>query len=215
VLPLRKFQTVCEVMRRSGVSGLLRELTAKIVTVECYLAFRVQLREVSPDADCEISVALRRAQDADFGRFRGLPAPFPRHAEFREKFGIDQCYIGFVNDDIAHLAWIYYPHDSKHQPTRFRRLRSDEVAIANCVTLPAFRGRGVFPAVLRQLLAKLKSEGYRHCYSYIEVGNAPSQRAVAKVGFRPVGKSWRVRFFFFRDPAAGIYVRGTCSTADT
>jgi RimJ/RimL family protein N-acetyltransferase len=214
-LPVRKLQNAYDVLRSAGVSGLLRELTAKVVTVEIYLAYHVALCGVLPNPAGEIAIMVRRAEDADFREFRCLPAPFPRHAEFREKFGLDQCYMGFVDDEIAHIAWIYYPHEAKRHPTRFRRLRSDEVAIANCVTLPAFRGRGVYPAVLRQLLARLQSEGYRHCYMYIDAGNEPSRRGVMKVGLAPVGRSWRVRFFFHRDPASGIYIRGACSGANT
>jgi RimJ/RimL family protein N-acetyltransferase len=210
-----KLQSAYDVLRSAGVSGLLKELSAKVVTVETYLAYHLDLRGVPPDPNGEIVVAVRRAQDADYREFRRLPAPFPRHAEFRDKFGLDQCYIGFLNHEIAHLAWIYYPHEAMRHPTPFRRLRPDEVAIANCVTLPAFKGRGVYPAVLRQLLAQLQSEGYRQCFMYIDAGNNPSQRGVIKVGFKPVGRSWRVRFFFHKDPAAGIYIRGACSRANT
>jgi len=214
-LPLRKFQNAYDVLRSAGVGGLLKELTAKVVTVEHYLAYHLKLSEVPPNRTGEIAIAVRRAQDADFSDFRRLPAPFPRHAEFRDKFGLDQCYIGVLDKEIAHLAWIYYPHEAKRHPTPFRRLRPDEVAIANCVTLPAFRGRGVYPAVLRQLLAQLQSEGYRHCFMYIDAGNDPSQRGVMKMGFKPVGRSWRMRFFFHKDPADGIYIRGACSRANT
>jgi RimJ/RimL family protein N-acetyltransferase len=207
---LRKLHTAGRMLRSGELSELIRSLSGKLLTVETYLAYRIDLAGVPPQPANNLPLALRRAVDADFRSFRNLPAPFPRHAEFREKFGLDQCYIGTIDGEIAHLAWIYYPGESNRHPTRFRRFRSDEVAIANCVTLPRFRGKGVYPAVIRQLLPQLRSEGYRYCYMYIDVENLASRRGVEKVGFAPAGKSWRVRCFFHRDPASGIYLRGVC-----
>jgi ribosomal protein S18 acetylase RimI-like enzyme len=140
-----------------------------------------------------------------------MPHPFARHAQFHDRFGIEECYLAYCRDKIAHLAWIYYPDQAKKHPTPFRILRPGEAAIANCVTLPEFRGRGIYPAVVRNLLQELRKQGYRRCYMYIERENIASQRGVSKIGFTPVGKTWRLRFFFHADPAAGIYLRGRCS----
>ena len=196
--------------RSDGLGALLREATARVGTVETYLAYRVDLRRPLPALAEQPALEVRRATEADFARFRDADRPLSRHAEFRDRFGLDACYLGFMGGDLAHVAWIYYPNEQHLHPTRFRRLAPTEVCIANCVTMPGFRGRGVYPALLQALLARVRDEGYRDCYMYVEKENAASQRGVMKAGFHPAGRSWRLRLFVHRrrDPASGIYIPG-------
>ena len=207
---IRRFHSAWSLLYRDGLSSLLKELSRKVATFETYLAFRIDLLDEIPPVPGALPLLVRRANEEDFAQFRSMPYPFLRHAQFYDRFGIDECYLAFSGGEIAHIAWVYYPHQLKKHPTPFRILRTDEAAIANCVTIPKFRGKGVYPAVVRMLLEDLKKQSYRHCYMYIEVDNVASQRGVSKLGFRPVGKSWRLRLFFHSDPAAGFYFRGRC-----
>ena len=207
---LRRFHSAWALLHRDGLSSLLQEVWRKVATFETYLAFRIDLRHEIPPLPDALSLLVRRADEKDFAHFRSMPYPFLRHAQFYDRFGIDECYLAFSQGEIAHIAWVYYPDQLKKHPTPFRILRADEAAIANCVTIPQFRGKGVYPAVVRTLLEDLKKRGYRHCYMYIEVDNVASQRGVSKLGFRPAGKSWRLRLFCHSDPAAGFYFRGRC-----
>lgn len=207
----RRVHSALLLLSENGPSALLRALSRKIAIVETYIAFRVDLVNDLPPFAAAAPLEFRRATREDFARFRAMPHPFTRHAQFYDRFGIEECYIALCRGKIAHLAWVYYPDQAKKHPTPFRILRPDETAIANCVTLPEFRGQKIYPAVVRHLLQVLKEQGYGRCYMYIETGNFASQRGVAKIGFKPVGKTWRVRLFFHSDPAAGIYLRGRCS----
>jgi RimJ/RimL family protein N-acetyltransferase len=187
-----------------------RELAKRIGTFETYGAFRFDLAEPIPPFSAGIPLSLRRATEDDFARFRTLPYPLRRHAQLHDHYGIDECYLAFSEGAIAHLAWVYYPHELDKHPTPFRILRRDEAAIANCVTVREFRGKGVYPAVIRVLLENLKQQGYQYCYMYIEIHNSASVRGVSKLGFTRVGKSRRLHLFFHSDPAAGFYFRGRC-----
>ena len=206
----RRFHSALSLLSQDGPSAFLKALSRKIATVETYIAFRLDLIDDPPPFVAAASLEIRRSTQEDFARFRAMPHPFARHAQFHDRFGIEECYLAFCRGRIAHIAWIYYPDQAKKHPTPFRILKPDEAAIANCVTLPEFRGQGIYPAVVRNLLQELKKQGYRRCYMYIETDNIASQRGVSKIGFKPVGKTWRLRFFFHSDPAAGIYLRGRC-----
>ena len=197
-------------LRSEGVGAVLREAAARVGTVETYFAYHVELARPLPPITPPPVFAVRRATEEDFARFRAAGRPLSRHAEFKDRFGLDACYLGFMGEELAHVAWIYYPREADLHPTRFRRLAPHEVCIANCLTLPAFRGRGVYPALLQALLDRVRGEGYRDCYMYVERENVASQRGVTKAGFRPVGWSLRVRLFLHRrrDPASGIYIPG-------
>lgn len=209
----RKLHAAGEVFRKEGLSPLLREAIRKVGVVETYLAYRFDLRNPLPDLMDEFSLSVRQVTEDEFKQFRLMPHPFPRQAEVRDKFGLDQCYLGVVGEEIALVVWIYYPHERDRHPTRFCRLRKDEVAIANCITLPEFRGKGVYPRVMRALLEKLRNEGYRYCYGYIEVENLAAQRAISKAKFVKAGRTWRIRLFYHyrKDPGAGIYIQGRLS----
>lgn len=206
----RKLHTAREVFRKEGFSTVLRESMRKVGVVETYLAYRFDLRSPLPDLVEEFPLSVRQATEAEFDLYRTMSHPFPRQAEVRYKFGLDQCYLGVVEGEIAFVTWIYYPHERDRHPTRFCRLRKDEVAIANSITLPQFRGKGVYRRMNRALLEKLRNEGYRYCYAYVEADNIPSQRGIIKIGFKQVGRSWRIRLFYHyrKDPGAGIYIRG-------
>jgi RimJ/RimL family protein N-acetyltransferase len=208
---IRKLNSAWSLLYRDGPSSFVRELAKKIGTLETYVAFCIDLLDEIPPAPAELPLLVRRATERDFRQFRSAPYPFARHAQFYDRFGIDECYLAFWQGAIVHIAWVYYPDQLKKHPTPFRILRPDEAAIANCVTIDEFRGKGVYPTVVRVLLENLKKQGYRRCYMYIEVDNIASQRGVSKLGFRPVGRSWRLRLFFHSDPAAGFYFRGHCS----
>jgi L-amino acid N-acyltransferase YncA len=206
----RKLHTAGEVFRKEGLSPFLREAIRKVGVVETYLAYGIDLSLPLPLPPQQVPLTVRRATVEDFVRFRAMPPPFRRHAEVYEKFGLNQCYLGLVDGEIAHIAWLYYPHERKRHPTRFCRLKSDEVAIANVVTVSPYRGKGVYPYVVHTLLSKLQNEGYRCCYIYIDGENVPSQRGIIKAGFKQVGRSWRIRLFhhYRKDPGAGIYIQG-------
>jgi RimJ/RimL family protein N-acetyltransferase len=202
-----------DLLRAQGPGALLREAVRKLGVLETYLAYGIELRGLLPEVHSELAISVRKATAADFERFRTMPPPFPRHAQVRERFGLDQCYIAMVGGDIAHLVWLYYPDEQDRQPTRWLRLKPGEAEIANGITLPQFRGKRVYPFVMYTLLRKLRDEGYRYVYGYIEADNLPSRRGIDKVGFKLIGRSWRLRFFYhyLRDPAAGIYIHGPCA----
>lgn len=207
---IRKLSLAYTESRSKGLRAVGKDAIHKIATIETYLAYRVDLHQPLPKLPVLLPISVRRADEEDFTRFRTMPYPFKRHAQFRDKFGIDQCYLALVKDQIANLCWIYYPHEQDRHPTPFRILRSDEAALANSVTLPQFRGMGVFPHMLQALCRKLRDEGYRYCYGYADAENMPSRMTVMETGFVLVGRSWRLRFFYHKDPAAGIYIRGRC-----
>jgi GNAT superfamily N-acetyltransferase len=213
-LLLPKFNTAYREWRAKGFWVIFSAMCKKLITVETYIAVRVDLRKPLPALRPRSHIFVRRATEEDFSRFRAMPYPFKRHAEFRDKFGIDQCYVALIRDEVANICWVYYPHEQDRHPTPFRHLKPDEAALANSVTLPEFRGLGVFPAMLQTLFIKLRDEGYRYCYGYVDARNDTSQISLRHAGYSPVGKSWRVRLFYHKDPAAGIYIRGRCAKGD-
>lgn len=89
---------------------------------------------------------------------------------------------------IAGYGWI------RHGAIRiddlpFRQpLPPDHAYIWDCLTTPAQRGRGIFPGLLRFMLATLQREGFHQAWAGVAPGNEPSMRAFARAGFRVVAQ---------------------------
>lgn len=70
-------------------------------------------------------------------------------------------------------------------------LGDDAVMVGESATVPAHRGQGVYPAVLRAILrhhlATMPPGGDPHLYAMIDVGNEASQRSMARAGFASLG----------------------------
>ena len=84
---------------------------------------------------------------------------------------------------LGHISWIYYEPD----PNRTLRLGAKECEIMFCLTLPEYRGRGLYPSALRAIQRYLKAQGYRRCFICVSDDNASSIRGIEKSGFRLVG----------------------------
>jgi GNAT superfamily N-acetyltransferase len=208
--PIGMWGKIRRAARDGSLWGRVADLRRRVVTFETYLAYGFEIAvgtEVIP-ATCPASI--RFATDEDFDRFARESGPLARQAQVRARYGIHSCYLVEADGTIAHFGWIYFPADHGRHPTRFHTLRPDEIAIANVYTMPSFRGKRLWPHVITHFRRRLASDGFRYGYAYIEHDNAPSIHGAIRAGARAVGRSWRIRTFLHRDPAAGIYVQGPC-----
>ena len=60
--------------------------------------------------------------------------------------------------------------------------------VGDCITPPAYRGRGIYPCGLVRLAHRLRAENRRALYLFIEGDNVASIRSVQRAGFQPVAK---------------------------
>jgi RimJ/RimL family protein N-acetyltransferase len=84
---------------------------------------------------------------------------------------------------LGHISWIYHEQD----PNRTLRLCAKECEIMFCLTLPEYRGRGLYPSALKAIQRHLKAQGYRRCFICVRDDNVSSIRGIEKSGFRLVG----------------------------
>lgn len=69
---------------------------------------------------------------------------------------------------------------------KFRFLRKKDIEIGPCWTHTEYRGRGIYPAVLRFIVKEELADGGT-AYMLIRETNEASQRGAAKAGFRKTG----------------------------
>ena len=73
------------------------------------------------------------------------------------------------------------------------------------VTLPAYRGRALYPLLLQEILRRQIGEAEWFWIGH-EPDNSASGRGILKAGFRPAGRVWRLRdgeLAFIGAPEAG------------
>lgn len=112
--------------------------------------------------------------------FRPLPWEFQCHHYDRVK----DFFIADDSGGIQHISWIYYKGDSN----RILCLGAQDAEIKYSLTLAPFRGRGLFPRVLKAIALFLSQQGIRRAFICVQKGNSPSIKGIEKAGFECVGE---------------------------
>jgi ribosomal protein S18 acetylase RimI-like enzyme len=93
------------------------------------------------------------------------------------------------------------------------RVGPGEAYIWDCATLPAWRGRGLYPALLRAIAQDLAAEGLEWVWIAARRENRPSLRGFEKAGYVPMAdidywRLWRWRRLAVRAEAGAAAACG-------
>ena len=80
--------------------------------------------------------------------------------------------------------------------SKFPFMRGQDVEIGPCVTLSAYRGQGLYPYVLSEII-KNESQEHGKVFMIVDDKNTSSIHGITKVGFVPVSrikKDWMKRY---------------------
>ena len=137
------------------------------------IAPRVQaiFRRLGPEAMPALSAALGE----------GLLAEFLRRFESGRR-----CYAAWVGEELAAYGWVSFGEEDVGELGLRVNLLDCEAYIWDCVTLPAFRQKGLFAALLGAVANALRTEGVCSIWIGANKDNAPSQRGIDRAGFRRV-----------------------------
>lgn len=127
--------------------------------------------EVTPEDAASLAVAM------------GLPDA----QSVRERFASGRrCFAAYVEDTIAAYGWVSTDTERIGELERSLRMLPGEAYIWDCATLPAYRRRGLYGALLCHIVAVLRGEGMRRVWIGASLDNAPSLRGFHAAGFHPV-----------------------------
>jgi RimJ/RimL family protein N-acetyltransferase len=126
-------------------------------------------------------------------RLQALPNP-PEDSTFRqrqldrlERFGQSFAFGVYLGDRLAHISWLLPPDAVALEGIEPWRLNEHEVEITGCETLPAFRGKGLYPFAIQQLAGVAQQQGVRRIFMKTTPANIASQRGMIKAGLKPAG----------------------------
>jgi GNAT superfamily N-acetyltransferase len=132
----------------------------------------------------------RRESAAPVAAAMGLDGPAP--ARYRFDAG-RRCFAAWVEGGIAAYGWVSWGSEYIGELERPIHLPPGEAYVWDCATLPPFRRRGLYGALLRYVAATLGDEGTRRLWIGASLRNRPSIRGFAVAGFRPVVRVTLVR----------------------
>ncbi len=97
-----------------------------------------------------------------------------------------RCYAAWVEDEIAAYGWVSFDEEFIGELKLRIKLLEGEAYIWDCVTLPAFRQRHLYSALLVHIIRELQAEGLCRVWIGSDLENIVSQRGIARAGFHHV-----------------------------
>jgi len=124
----------------------------------------------------ELAVWDAPAADGDAGR------PWHPAAEQRIREG-QVCAVALHGNDVIAYCWLTWQPEWVAEIDRLVVPGPDEAYLYEAYTVPAWRGRGLFSAMLLRLLAFARARGRRRALIFVLDRNLPSRRAIERAGF--------------------------------
>jgi hypothetical protein len=123
------------------------------------LIYRISLRDANPaDLGGHCGVSIVKGERADLERARRSPGRVPWEFMCDVYDGVRDFFIfrDPENATVAHISWLYYRGD----PNQILLLGDKDCEVKFCLTLPEYRGRGLYAMALRVIQQYLKMRGY-------------------------------------------------------
>jgi ribosomal protein S18 acetylase RimI-like enzyme len=128
--------------------------------------------------------------------------PNQRFAEGRRCFGF------WREGEIASYCWVSHGIEWIGEMQVHFKMREGEAYIWDCATLPVFRRKGLYAALLYRMVLNLFEEGIHRIWIGSNLENIPSIKGFQQAGFHPIMqvlfvRIWILRFFRIKlDPSA-------------
>jgi hypothetical protein len=116
---------------------------------------------------------------------RAMSHDTPREILRRFEYG-RRCYAAQVEDQIVSYGWVSLDDEFVGELNLRLRLLEGEAYIWDCATLPEFRQRHLYSALLAHILRELQAEGLRRVWIGADLENNISQRGIARAGFHHI-----------------------------
>lgn len=122
-----------------------------------------------------------------------------------------RCYAAWVGDQLASYGWVSFDEEYIGELSLRIRLLPGEVYIWDCGTVPAFRRKRLYSALLSHVIEQLGDEGFCRAWIGADMDNLPSQKGIALAGFHHVADLVMARVLTLRQ----VWVQGRLDVPDS
>ena len=121
-----------------------------------------------------------------------------------------RCYTAWVEGNLAAYGWVSFEEEWIGELRLRLRLLPGEAYIWDCATLPAYRQKGLYSALLGFISHELAAQGLRRAWIGADLDNVASQRGIARARFQRVADLVLERVF----PVRMAWVEGLPGVPD-
>lgn len=97
-----------------------------------------------------------------------------------------RCYTAWAGDQLASYGWVSFEEEHIGELNLRVKLLPGETYIWDCATIPAFRRKHVYSALLGYIIGELRAEGLCRAWIGADMENKPSQQGMVRAGFHHV-----------------------------
>lgn len=97
-----------------------------------------------------------------------------------------QCYAAWVDGQVAAYGWVSFEDEDIGELNLRIKLLPGEAYIWDCATLPAFREKLLYSALLIYILRELRAQNLCRAWIGADYANVASQKGMARAGFHHV-----------------------------
>jgi GNAT superfamily N-acetyltransferase len=97
-----------------------------------------------------------------------------------------RCYMVWVDGELAAYGWVSFDQEYIGELNLRLRLLPGEAYIWDCATVPAFRRQRLYSALLTYIITELRAENFCRLWIGADLENLPSQKGIARAGFKPI-----------------------------
>jgi GNAT superfamily N-acetyltransferase len=131
-------------------------------------------------------------------------------AELTRRFAAgSRCFVARVEGRLVAWGWVSFGAERIGELERSLRMRPGEAYCWDCGTVPVYRGRGLYTALLGQIATTLHGEGAARLWIGASRSNRPSVRGFAAAGFQPAINLTYLRLDGWRHVWVGAHPQAT------
>lgn len=97
-----------------------------------------------------------------------------------------QCYAAYVDGQLAAYGWVSLETEEIGELNLRVGLLAGEAYVWDCATLPAYREKHLYSALLAYILGELRSQELCRVWIGADLDNVASQKGMARAGFQYV-----------------------------
>ena len=97
-----------------------------------------------------------------------------------------QCYAAWVDDQVVSYGWVSFQEEEIGELNLRIKLVPGEAYIWDCATLPPYREKLLYSALLIYILSELRAQNLCRAWIGADYDNLASQKGIARAGFHHV-----------------------------
>lgn len=171
------------VLAQDGIPGIGRYLARRVYLRNSFRVFDRLLDAGPPTTFPPALSEVREATPAERRMLRYAGEDFEGTSFWGELEPHAICYLGFDGPRVVVVHWV----STDWEPNNLVPLGDGDCIVGPSVTVPDYRGKGVFTASLSAVCDELKARGLHRMWGLARIDNIGSIRGFEKLGFAPLG----------------------------